>query len=62
MVDRAGASTILVDDVSEPIHELSTANTHLLEDPPHILEPDPGKGAVDPGYSSPETSESGYFL
>ena len=62
VVDRAGASTILVDDVSEPIHELSSANTHLLEDPPNILEPNPGKGAVDPGYSSPETSESGYFL
>ena len=49
------ASTILVNELTVPTLELYSVNSHKLEDPPIILEPDPGKGDEDPGYSSPET-------
>ena len=46
----------------EPTVEPSTEFSPLTSDPTLAPEPDPGRGGEDLGLSSPETSESGYFL
>ena len=60
--DRAGVSSDLVGVPVEPFIEPSTEISPLSTDPSLTLEPDPGRGVEVLGYSSPETSESGYFL
>ena len=60
--DRAGVSSSLVNEFKEPSRDPLTDFTIKTAGPPIILEPDLGKGKEDPDSSSPEDSESGYFL
>ena len=59
---RARVSSDLVGVPVEPILNLSAVNSPLTTEPEVPPEPGPGKGVESLVSSSPESSESGYFL
>ena len=59
---RARVSSDLVGVPVEPILDLSAVNSPLTTEPEVPPEPGPGKGVESLVSSSPESSESGYFL